>query len=305
MQKTSGSKITYYMDTSHQFGYGDAIVGIVSTYLLARRLGMRFGIVWSVDITHLFHHVQHGVIANYTALVNPESKQQAVRLLTSLLSRRRDISICTNAPWHSFLYSNAHDLCRDMRDAYRLVYRTLMPPRDGLRSRARELLSTFRGHYIGVAVRCGDYSWQPSCANVYIERSLFPSMAHVIARSLRHVDGSCTNVFLTSDNTAFLEILRRVLMRQGYNVLTTRTKKVHLIDAARKEDTAGISNTVLDHYVLTCCQSFVVTKDVSNFGLTAAMSSGSNNVWSLDTKSMRVRKLKRNLVLDMSKGGLW
>lgn len=298
--------ITYYMDTKHHFGYGDAIAGIMSAYLISKHFNTDLVVVWTIDLTHLFRKVQQGNLREYSPLVNPESEDLARQVLSKLRdSSREDVTLCTNAPWHTFLYTNARDLCKDTRNTYRLIYSTIMPPRSHVRKQAKELLSTFPGRYIGVAVRCGDYSWTPTCSNVYIKSDSFGQVANKIAASLPRVDGLCQNVFVTSDNNALLNMLCKRLKRAGYNVVTTGTPKVHIINAARDNNSQGIDDTVLEHVVLSRCDSFLVTKDVSNFGLTAAMISGSNSVWSFDTQTHDVRKLSRRKVVDMSKGGVW
>jgi hypothetical protein len=263
-------------------GFGDRLVGLISTYIIAQHYNRPFEHYWSAQpgLLNCFDGIKpFGDKENCLILYNRESKQKVIDFLKSLESTPNTVYLASNQPWHGFLYqSNPELFVHDTLTAYRHLW-DILNPSSKLKQASDDIFANLidSKECIGIQIRCGDFFMTNLNANaVYINQHHFSIIANLICNSIYKIH-DCRNIYITSDSIEFIEILKKCLNIAGYNVLGLYDHKQHF-----DVSSGDIFNTVLEHYILSRCQHFLITKHWSNYGLTAALSSGSTNIWTLE-----------------------
>jgi hypothetical protein len=265
----------------------------VAMLLISAKMGKSFSINFDIDIDRVFTDVGYQKLPKYTRLVNPESKPNAVKFICG---GRGGVVVC-NQPWHTMLYKSSHDFVRDTREVYRKIYTQILVQNDKFMSSANELLYSFEfDDCIGVQIRCGDYSWT-SNDNVYLEE---PQFKHVANRIVEWINkhGMTRKVYLTSDNKKFLKAAVKVLESNNIHVFSYSVHPIHFKDATPTQ----VYDIIMDHYLLSRCSQYLICNDLSNYGMTAALISGSDNVWSFNKGYDAIKRLKFRKRSDLVKG---
>jgi hypothetical protein len=288
-------KITYYIIP--KYGYGDVLVGLVSTYLIAKHFNIKFEIVSATNVHPIFPHVQQKHISpsKVINLLNPESKKRALKLLRQQPLQTNQI-IVSNQPWHSLLYSNTQDFIHDTRKAYKHIYTRFLVPSIPIIINTSKLLTNTTHPLLGIQVRCGDYTWNENYKNVYLQKTDFDNVVSLILTWIQH-HGISQHVYLTSDNMTFLKLAIKTLQKHNIQVFHSPTRRIHF----READASAKFDTVTDHHMLSMCAQFLVSKHHSNYGFTAALVSGSNNIWTFNGDYTRTSRITMTKPSDLFK----
>jgi hypothetical protein len=275
--------------TIPKYGYGDILVGLVSTFLIAKKLHKKFIITFGNDTTDIFQNIPFVEFHNSQIinLLNPESETKAQHFIEFNKNEDRKQIIISNQPWHKLIYKNDKQLIKDTLRVYKHVYTHLLKPTAGFIKRANNIMRIFKKPIIGIQVRCGDYSWDANDDNIYLKNRQFK---YIIQRIIIWVNryGVSKNVYLTSDNKQFIQLADKLLKHNDINVYTLLKDPVHF------KDTKNIYETIMDHYILSHCTQFLISKEYSNYGLTAALISGNDNIWAFNEKYSYISKINLN-----------
>lgn len=273
--------IIYYVIP--KYGYGDTIVGLVSTYLISKKLKTPFYIVFNKDLKYIFKNIECYTFDTYVNLLNPESKEKVIEFISSNI----DIPqvVVSNQHWHKLLYENDNKMIQDTRTIYKNIYTHFLKPKNNIIKYANLFLSNIKSPLICIQIRCGDYTWF-DCDNKYLLKNKFKIISHKIVDWIKK-HGISNSIYLTSDNINFLKKATNILNKNNIMVYKLDFTPTHFIHSTDDE----IYNTILNHYIMSKCNQFVVCKDVSTYGFTASLISDSNNIWTFDKEYENITKI--------------
>jgi hypothetical protein len=294
--------IVYNID--NRYGYGDNIVGLVSTYLISYKLNRPFQINISFkNCPKIFENLNwctlNKIKKNKDKVciqthINPESDNKVEEYLKSI-PERTDL-IISNQAWQKKVYDedNYIKLIKDTRDLYRLIYTNLLKVNDKFIKDSLKYTDYFKNGAIGIQIRCGDYSWGED--NEYIKPEHFEKVINTLIKWF-YKNGKYENVYLTSDNAEFISLSKQKLKTYGIKVFNLLPRPTHFARSNTKEN----YSIIMDHYLLSQCRQYVICKDTSNYGLTAALISGSDNIWNFDCKKNSIKRNKLEKWTDFIK----
>lgn len=287
------SKIIYY--NIPRYGYGDMLVGLVSTYLIADKMRIPFEFASQVDLSSIVKCRKfNDNVERKVNLLNPESLKRAEKWISLLGKKAKTWFVVSNQAWHFLLYWKMYSerkFIKDTRRIYQRLYTRILVPRRVVKDYVKRYIHLQHGIFsipmIGIQIRCGDYSMNDNdSSNVYLKMYQFVNVADRICQWVRE-NGISKTVFITSDNNIFLVVLRSKLREYNIRIVETSFKPVHFKSANETER----FEIIAEHYLLSKCKQFLICKDLSNFGLTAALASGSNSVWTFDKEYAEISRL--------------
>lgn len=276
--------IIYYVIP--KYGYGDCIVGLVSTYLISKYLKKPFYIVFDKDLKYIFKNIECHTFDNYINLLNPESENRVIEFLSS------DIDIpqvvISNQHWHKILYKNNKKMTRETRMIYKNIYKHFLKPESDIIKDAKLFLSNIKSPLICIHIRCGDYTWF-KCDNKYLLKNKFKSTSYKIIDWIEK-HGISKSIYLSCDNMDYLKKATKIFNKNNISVYKLDIISSHFIYS----DNNQMYDTILNHYIMSKCDQFLVCKNVSTYGFTASLISDSDNIWSFDKEYEKIKKINVN-----------
>lgn len=253
-------------------GFCDRLVGIVSSYLIAKKNNRLFKIMWDIpNIEELFTNVSYiennNTSKNIRLIDDKKSKKAKDFLLNILPSNNNNFSIESNMNWHYYLYNSDESFINDTKDTYNI----LLPEILGVNI---EILNKIKNKYsditerIGIQIRTGDKYFKKDGVE-YIPKNKYKSFCQNITNILSTSYSDNKKLFITADNPEIISELKNILGLE-YDILTTNTDNIH-IDKNDDIQLINLLNLFEEFYLLSNSKEIIGMGKNSNFSLVASL----------------------------------
>lgn len=279
-----------------KYGYGDILVGLVSTFLIAKAKSRPFIINFEIKMDKIFDNVYYYNLKNKNNIsihnhINPESKGRVISFLNKKPDKI-DIIMCNQA-WYTIFYKN--DL-KCIRSTWQDLYSNILKLNSEFINDSKKFLNILKTPLIGIQIRCGDYSWSNN-DNIYLKPKKFKK---VIYKIIDWYNKYCNleSIYLTCDNKHFIKLAHQIFKLYNIKSYSLNDIPKHFIHSTKDE----IYDIIMDHYLLSHSSKFLICKQTSNYGLTSALISNSNDIWTFNKDYDSIKKIKFTKYKDFIKG---
>jgi len=291
--------IIYGCDTPRRVGgYGDRIVGIISCKVLADCLGREFRIAWTKeDITYFVNYSRYDDKEPAPALFAIDNQQMLKSHLMTAdpVFPAPRIKLYTNQEIAQYLFKNPRftgDYFASMFAAYRSLYTDILLPTEFSAEVIARTIRTAKPVLVGIQIRTGDCYMKTNPGETH-QRVANPAtdIKDFMTKIKAHIEETYAeySVFVSSDYEHVLGVAQTVWSPEAICYLDQVPQH---IDRAVAGD---FSKVYIDNYILSQKTTRLYISDYSNYGRVAALSSGQETIYSLQTEILDRRRLLTNM----------
>ncbi len=281
-------------------GFGDRIVGLITSKLMAKVLNREFKICWSKEnIRPYFDYSKYDFEAAPLAVNKTYNYIDAINTIKHIMKTKINIfpydcvKIHLNQDISQYLYLNKNlkissKYLEDIFAMYKTLYTDIFLPTPRLLKDIETVSNFSTGNTIGIQIRAGDAYIQTGQAHDSHHQPIKDpeqTIRDVLRKIKGHLensmesDGNPFQIFVTSDYGRIKELSSEVF-GEAANILHFDQKVQHM-DRRLEEN---FSKIFVDNYILSqkCCRLYI--SEYSNYGRIAALSSAFDDllVFNLD-----------------------
>ena len=297
--------IIFGCDTPQRIGgYGDRIVGLVSCKALAGRLQRKFAIVWTKeDIKYFVNYEKYSCEKEIQNLsyetIHMIDNQQLLKphLMTSdSILPGTCYKIYCNQEIAQYLYKNPlyrdANYYDDMFSIYKTLYTDILLPTEYSLKVIEKTLATARPKLVGIQIRTGDFYMKTNPGESYKRFEKPDIEIKILFRKIKkHIEQtySSYSVFVSSDYEHIYSVAKEVWSKNDICYLNQIPQH---IDRAVAGD---YSKVFIDNFILSQKTDRLYISDYSNYGRIAALSSGQDTIYNLQTEILDKKRLLTNM----------
>lgn len=253
-------------------GFCDRLVGIVSSYLIAKKNNRLFKIMWDIpNIDELFTNVSYiennNTSKNIRLIDDKKSKKAKDFLLNILPSNNNNFSIESNMNWHYYLYNNNESFINDTKDTNNILLTEILGVNIEILNKINHKYSDITER-IGIQIRTGDKYFEKDGVE-YIPKNKYKSFCQNITNILSTSNSDNKKLFITADDPEIISELKNILGLE-YDILTTNTDNIH-IDKNDDIQLINLLNLFEEFYLLSNSKEIIGMGKNSNFSLVASL----------------------------------
>lgn len=253
-------------------GFCDRLVGIVSSYLIAKKNNRLFKIMWDIpNIDELFTNVSYiennSKLKNIRLIDDKKSKKAKDFLLNILPSNNNNFSIESNMNWHYYLYNNNESFINDTKDTNNILLTEILGVNIEILNKINHKYSDITER-IGIQIRTGDKYFEKDGVE-YIPKNKYKSFCQNITNILSTSNSDNKKLFITADDPEIISELKNILGLE-YDILTTNTDNIH-IDKNDNIQLTNLLNLFEEFYLLSNSKEIIGMGKNSNFSLVASL----------------------------------
>ena len=285
-------------------GYGDRIVGLISCKALAQVLNRAFKIVWTKeDIKYFANYEKYSCekelhIIDYETIHSIDNQQA---LKPHLMSSDNILpgscyKLYINQEIAQYLYKNPKYIHKnyyeDMFSLYKSLYTDIFLPTEYSLKVIEKTLDTARPTLIGIQIRTGDFFMKTNPGESYKRFEKPDIELKIIFRKIKkHIEQSYSSysVFVSSDYENIFTVAKEVWSKNDICYLNQVPQH---IDRAVSGD---FSKVFIDNFILSQKTKRLYISDYSNYGRIAALSSGQDIIYNLQTEIVNTKHLLTNM----------
>jgi hypothetical protein len=280
--------IVFVKGNGNSGGIGDRIVGIFNIITFAKIFKQDFSIIWDFDISPIFkdtnmYHSQTLSINknNYVDMFNSGNHVKWSKILETCLScpfpKENAVYFRSNITTSQYLYRNplysSYNYEEDIMNLYKSIYKDIFIPTD----RFLEIVNKEDNDMTGIQIRTGDFGfYDDQRRNLDKYNPVKDDMITTILHRIKNHVNNDNKVYITSDNKLVIEKAKEIFKNISYNYEAI----VH-IDISNDRNLHNITNLFVDHYILSKKCNRLYISDFSNFGVSIALCSDSNEMYNL------------------------
>jgi hypothetical protein len=253
-------------------GFCDRLVGIVSSYLIAKKNNRLFKIIWDIlNIDEMFTNVSYiennNTSKNIRLIDYKKSKKAKNFLLNILPSNNNNFSIESNMNWHYYLYNNDETFINETKDTYNILLNEILGVNNEILNKINHKYSDITER-IGIQIRTGDKYFREDGVE-YIPKNKYKSFSLNIKTILNTYYSDNKKLFITSDDPEIISELKNILGLE-YDILTTNIDNIH-IDKTDNIQLTNLLNLFEEFYLLSNSKEIIGMGKNSNFSLVASL----------------------------------
>ena len=249
-------------------GMCDRFVGIVSSFIIAKKFNLNFEIYWDIqNINNFFKNVNYYNeqldMLKYRFI--DDKKIKKVKDFFERKNFNKSFSIESNMNWHQLLYQDMDEFAIETRNTYNLLLENILGIEkkflDSVLSKYNDIQTR-----VGIQIRTGDKFFKEDGIE-YISPSNYNLVCINIIEYLQQ--NNYKKIFLTADNPNIIEIFKKNLPND-IDLLLTQNENIH-IDKIQNCELENFKNLFEEFYLLSCCEKIIGMAKYSNFSLTASL----------------------------------
>lgn len=263
-------------------GYGDRIVGMAAVNFLANFYGNFLRVVWDDDMSEIFYDSEKFSSDKFLKYEKyrwidsrAEGAKDFFKNKTPEEIKRGNFLIETNQPLPIYIWelglNNNKNFVEEYKRSYQEIYtkflKIVYPPVNET--------GRIKSYDLGLQIRCGDAYATGKGNHVYIRRDLFDVYSQNVHDIIQKEFSPGVKMFITCDNNEMYPILKEKLKDLATIEVLEKEENFHFDMSL--SSSSEMRRCIIEHYLLTRCES-VMTMFNSNFGITAALSSGIKNI---------------------------
>jgi hypothetical protein len=304
----NGKIVSCFLNNNVHGGYGDRIVGIISTKLCAKILGKDFGIFWqkeNVSDWIDYHKYQSTLPVEIHNLIDLDSKSNKGDITQYLVNaplsnifnnKNGDIGLLSNSDISQYLYENKSFKSKELHydgiiTEYKQLYTDTLKPTQKSLDIINSLVGTnTTTNIIGIQIRTGDKYMTGSDHQIFDDPETQIYELFLLIKSQQPSQQSY-RVFITSDYVGCYAIATKV-WNSGQIIYYDEVIE-HIDKPTDKNNNipTGIAKMYIDNYILSQCTSRLYISDYSNYGRIAGLSCKHGDVYDLYGTRVNLREL--------------
>lgn len=287
-------------------GFGDRIVGLIATKLMASVLNKQFRICWTKEnIRPYLDYSKYDFEKEQIQVDKTINYIDSIHTVKSILKTKNNIfpyncvKIHLNQDISQYLYANKHlkiqsNYIEDIYSTYKTLYRDILLPTPRLLSDVQTACNGAKDTIIGIQIRAGDAYMQTGQLGdsrhqpirdpeTDIRRILQGIKEHLGATMETDGEGY---IFVTSDYGRIKELSSEVFEGTSYKILHFDQKVQHM-DRNLEEN---FSKIFVDNFILSQKCRRLYISEYSNYGRIAALSSAFDDLLTFNLKCELIDK---------------
>ena len=292
--------VIYYndKDQTSKGGYGDKIVGLVSSLMISKLINYKFKICWERDNFDNYFDIKHSTISSDNFKQNDFKRYDHIDFKNYFMKNENNLFpykyniITIGKEISHFLVKNdsltIDNYYKNILNYYQNLYKNILIPKKILIDEVNKLCINKNNPIVGIQIRMGD----SYIKNIKGYDSLFSSKRIIKTKNklkelLKYIKTNIKfkqySVFITSDFydnfTISKEIFDDVIYYNSKITHSGQSKNINFI------------KTIVDNLILAnkCDQLFI--SQHSNFGRIAALANKSDDIYDIFCKKLNKKKL--------------
>jgi hypothetical protein len=284
-------------------GYGDRIVGLISTKMIADKLNRDFYILWTKENVKKYINYEK---YDYELQSSRESPQCILDIIDSQQKYKETLMNSENPFPHSsyklylnheisqYLYANpkykSETFVDDIYRVYSTLYIDILKPSSISELIVNSLISNDCNTIIGIQIRAGDAYMVTNPGESY--RAINNPEENINA-IFKNIKNHANNAFGENNYHVFITSDYENVFNLGCNVWDAKNiiyfnEKVQHLD---RRNAGEFSKFYIDNYVLSQKTNQLYISDYSNYGRIAALSAKHSNIYSLNCHQLEKKSL--------------